>query len=465
MSVLDAPVAAEPSEARVAGALNPDRYRIPITIALTLGVLALLTTVGADSDWLVALGRIIVRHGGVPHGVPFAATATGHWPNPLALGEIILYGLHAAFGTSGLLAAQLLAVGAAQWVIAVDARAAGARTAAVTSTLLLIAIGALPSLALVRVQLFSLVLFPLIVALLRAEHRRASKRIWLVLPLLAVWSNLHGAVLSGLVLLYAYLVFSRARHQPRTALLLALAAPLAVCVTPAGLHTVDYFRGLVGNLAAQRGVGQWAPLGHDPFDWVLLGVVLVFALRIRRARLRPDLWEAVVILVLTVLSVKAGRDGVWLLFFLAVPAARAARPGRSWNGLLPLGLAAAVLAFAVGAGHWGRVGRTGEAAARQAVALAHGSPVLADALLSEQVAVAGGRIWAGNPLDAFSRSVQARYLDWIAGRAGPRSPLADRRVRVVVAVAGTAAARLTRADHAFVHTTTVGSAEIFTRRQ
>ncbi len=33
----------------------------------------------------------------------------------------------------------------------------------------------------------------------------------------------------------------------------------------------------------------------------------------------------------------------------------------------------------------------------------NGTPIVADDLIDEQVALAGGRIWVGNPIDAFSK--------------------------------------------------------------
>jgi hypothetical protein len=59
-----------------------------------------------------------------------------------------------------------------------------------------------------------------------------------------------------------------------------------------------------------------------------------------------------------------------------------------------------------------------------AVARAHGRPILADGSLAEEVAVEGGRIWIGNPLDAFSRADQRVYLAWLDGEA-----LGDRALR------------------------------------
>jgi hypothetical protein len=48
---------------------------------------------------------------------------------------------------------------------------------------------------------------------------------------------------------------------------------------------------------------------------------------------------------------------------------------------------------------------------------AQGRPVvLADAIVGQQVVLLGGRVWVDNPIDAFRRSDQSLYLDWLAGR-------------------------------------------------
>jgi hypothetical protein len=61
--------------------------------------------------------------------------------------------------------------------------------------------------------------------------------------------------------------------------------------------------------------------------------------------------------------------------------------------------------------------------------------------MDEQVAVAGGRIWAGDPIDAFSHRVQVDYLDWLAGdRAGARA--VTPAVRVALVTPGSATERL-----------------------
>jgi hypothetical protein len=83
----------------------------------------------------------------------------------------------------------------------------------------------------------------------------------------------------------------------------------------------------------------------------------------------------------------------------------------------------------------------------RAVVAANGSPILAEPILSEQLALRGARIWIGNPLDAFSNVEQRRYLDWLRGDAAGASLL--RRVRVVVVLRGTDAQRQLAQDGAY----------------
>lgn len=187
--------------------------------------------------------------------------------------------------------AQLLAVAGALAVLAFDARRGGATRGGTGVALVLAGIGALPSLAIARGQLFSLVLFPVVIMLLRAESRRPSRRIWWVVPLLALWSNLHGAVLLGLLVLLVYLVLERGRREPLLAIAVAAAGGLALLATPAGLGTIGYFRGVLSNVAAQRGLGMWGPLSlTSPLDLVL---ALCAGLLIHRAwRSRPGRWRS-----------------------------------------------------------------------------------------------------------------------------------------------------------------------------
>jgi hypothetical protein len=387
-------------------------------------------TIGADSRWLPALGRVIVERGSIPNGVPFASAPSADWPNVPVLAELILHGLTTAFGDRGFLLAQLVAVGCGLAIVAADMRRARANDGSAVLVLLLVVVGALPALLIIRAQLFSLLLFPALAALLRAEMRSPSRRLWLVPLLLALWSNLHGAVLVGLAVTAVYLALSRAHLEPVLAATVLVASAVAVCATPALERTPAYYFGVLRNEAARRGEGLWAPLSFtSAFDLLLLtaGVVLV----VLAFRARPPLWESLALAALAILTIRTARSGVWLLLFAGPPAAQSLRLQMRrprWSPLAAVTLSVLVLvAIARGPLSTG----ASKPLLDEALARAEGTPILADGAIAEQVALAGGRVWMSNPLDAFPRREQGLYLDWIDGRPGGMRALA-RAPRVVL---------------------------------
>jgi hypothetical protein len=414
---------------------------------LILAVAALLSTIGGDALWLAALGRVIVAHHSIPVGVPFASAPSAHWPNALVIAELAFNWLEQGLGDRGLMVAQLLVVGLGFAVLARDALEEGATADGTAIALLLIALGALPSLVIARVQLFSLLLFPVLVTLLRSEARRPSRRIWLVVGVLALWANLHGAALIGLLVTFAYLMLCRFRDDPRAAVAVAIAAAAALCLTPALTDTFSYYHGLLTNVAAQRGVGLWAPLSlAAPFDILAIAVGITLVWRVRRSR--PRLWEVAVIIGLAVLSVRASRSAVWLLFFLVAPAARSIRASREWGRLLPPTIVVALVTIGLAIAR-GPASRTADATlVSRTVLLAHGTPVLASDRLAEEVALDGGRISVGNPLDAFSHHDQAVYVDWLQGRSAGAAALTP-GVHFALVGRGTATERLMNARQDF----------------
>jgi len=389
-----------------------------LTIAFATAICASVATVGADALWLVALGREILEQGAIPAGVPFAAAFSAEWENVPALGELVFHRLDAGLGDRGLVLAQALAVACALTLVELDMRMRRAPELSRVLVLLLVVVACIPAFVVVRAQVFSLALFPLLVLLLRSEAREPSRRIWLVVPLLALWSNLHGGALLGVAVAGAYLLFARLRREPVTAALVLAASALALCATPSLWRTPDYYLGVLGNEAARRGAGLWSPLSLAvPLDIAFVVVALVFVAFALRER--PAAWEVVALAGLGVLTAQAGRNGVWLALFLAAPAAaglgidggrvrvpRLARLVAAPGVAVLLSLALAREPAQAGAS---------DVVLSRAVAVAGGSPILADALLAEQLAAEERRVWMGNPLDAFSRSDQRLYVDWLEG--------------------------------------------------
>ena len=414
----------------------------PVGLAVAAG--ALLGTVAADSRWLAALGGYVVRHGSVPGFVPYASAPSHGWENVPVLGELVFHGLVAFGGYRGLLAAQVIAVAVAFVLLAMAARRAGASDSSAVLVLLLLIPATLPALADIRSQLFSLALFPLLVVLIHGEARRPSHRVWLLAPLLAVWSNLHGAALVGLAVAAAYLVLDRSRREPWIALGALGASVLALFATPALWHTGSYYDGVLRNEAARRGVGLWASLSLGS------GLDLAFvvcALLLAAAALRswPPLWELVTLAGLAALAVHVARGGVWFAFFVATPAAVGLGRGTVSRTRLALPAVVVMAGLAVlGIVHGPYRAGAGHALLQQALAAAAGSPILAEDQLGEQVALAGGRVWISNPIDAFRRRDQRVYLDWLQGKPTGDAALLHAPRAVLVRPGSAAQRRLAR---------------------
>lgn len=433
--------------------------------ALLTGACAALAAVGADARWLAALGGAIVDGGGIPDGVPFASAPSAAWHNVPVLGELVFHALVAGLGDRGLVLAQTLAVAAAFACLSVDLRRSRASDLTSGCVLLLVALAAAPALLVIRSQLFSLALFPALCLLLRAEARTPSRRVWLVVPLAALWTNLHGGVLVGVLVTGAYLLVDRLRRDPATALGAGAGMVAALLATPAGLGTAAYYWRVLRSEAATRGEGLWAPLSlHQPFDvaFLLFGLPLVLVV----LRRRPPLWETVATAGLCLMALQASRNTVWAVVFAAVPAARAltrSRTGRPALGARPAAALAVVplLLLVAGLARVPRANGAGAALLDRARVEADGSPVLADGLDAERLAVSGATIVIGNPLDAFSRSEQRAYLDWLAGR-----PAGDRLlhgVRVVVVRDATAAQRRLARNGSFARAAADGWAALYVR--
>lgn len=431
--------------------------RLPMLVVMILGCyLAPRIQTGADTMWMVALGHRVATTGSIPAGVPFAAADTTDWPNVPVVGELAMFTIHSLGPAS--LAVTLLLLGASSLLI--SARTPGRRIAhpaAAATTLGLAGIGLLPVLGVVRAPMLSLVPFTLLLLLLRSEAHRPTRRIWLVVPLTAIWGNLHGGVLVGVALTGCYLLLDRLRVRPYESMLVGLATVAAVWANPALLLTGGYYLGVLSNEAAQRGTELWAPPSlSSTFDILMLVAGFTLGLlALARGRLR--VWEVAALAGMAAATAMSARHGVWLLLFLIAPAAigltrvvgaerRDAAPGPVRDGVtaagpfgstssavrlvmqgLVLGLAATAAITIVGrsatlAGPSETVDRI--------VRVAGHRVVLAPEPLAEDLAAAGVTVWVSNPIDAFQRADQAAYLDVWLGRGDGRRAIAESAVVV-----------------------------------
>lgn len=408
------------------GASERDRSWGGVGLSLiTCGLLlALVTRIGADLLWLVALGDDVRRTGALPAGVPFAAAPSDGWPPVLVAAEVALSLIH-ELGLAAVLIWHFLVVIVALVLVAIDGRRQGVTDKAMALTLGVLLIGGAATFGVARLQTFSLIFFAMTLLLVRAQYRDPSRRMWCAPLIVAVWGNLHGSVLLGVCVIGAYLLFSRLPRRRVETIALGVATLGALFLNPATWRTPHYYLGVVENEAAARGEGMWAaPSPANPFD--LLMIVAIVALGGLALRRRLPLWEYVAVLGLTIVTVIAARNGIWLLLFLAaLPAmghrrpvsvpGHVGRPSVHVTACVVAGLlvCASVLGYRAQA-----MTEVEQDLAREVLQAAPGLIVLAPEPVVESLAAEGVRVWLSNPLDAFSAEHQGAYLDFMAGRSG-----------------------------------------------
>ncbi|MDP9258273.1 MAG: hypothetical protein M3Q31_17235 [Actinomycetota bacterium] len=329
------PIRGRHSLARVARVLDraiPSPLLAIPPLWLALGLLSLASLrIRADTWFDLAAGRDIVQHG-LPHSDRLMALTAGHsWQDQQWLAHLTSYGL---FDLGGLPLVSLVDAGCL--VLALSIAILAARSfggsplwiAAVASPLILIQV---PSET--RAQSFAMPLFAALVWLLSRDARRPDRRILLVLPLLALWANLHGSILIAcvLVLLRCAVGAGTALRGRRLRDLwryvgLAAAAVLAPLASPYGLEMLDYYRSTATNGAFRSVVVEWA--GTDLRGWfgpvffLLAGLAIV---GIARPEIRLGLFDCLCLVFLVLIGIDTLRNVVWLPYAAVI--------------LLPAGLA------------------------------------------------------------------------------------------------------------------------------
>lgn len=422
---------------------SPERGLPGATMAVAgwLVVLSAFTILGSDLMWVVALGDRIRADGWPLDGIPFAAAPQNGWHNPIAAAQLLLSVVNSA-GPAALAVLQLVVVGAALLLLVVDGRRHGAGEGRIAVVVSLVVIGCASALVITRLPSLSLVPFVLVIMLMRRQEEAPGRMVWWLVPVFIAWGNLHGGVLVGLALLGVWLVLGKGAGSVARRLGLGFGSFMALLVTSAGPNTPAYYVSALGNEAARRGTDLWArPDLRHPLDAALIAVALV--LLVMAARRRMPMWEWFAVVGLVAGTVSAGRNGVWLVLFLA-PAALRMHPAGAFGWQRPtlarvvsvgsLALALVAAGGILAARGPSQVGAPGMSVAALTRDLSNGRPVLADEPLAETLAQQGLTVWASNPIDAFPREVQGAYLDFLHDGTVPN----DAAVDLVVAKTGTA---------------------------
>ena len=196
--------------------------------------------------------------------------------------------------------------------------------------------------------------------LMTASERRQPPSFWL-LPLIALWANLHGGFVFGLVLAGAFAIDALWNAEPSQRAPLALrwfafglAALAACCVTPYGWESILASRKILDLGELLRLISEWAPADFSklsPFELTILA--LIAGALYRGVKLSPP--RIALVLGLLHMALSHGRNleifALLLPIVVLTPVSQqfALQPARSGRVTL---VSAALLAVTLGISTW-----------------------------------------------------------------------------------------------------------------
>jgi hypothetical protein len=244
--------------------------QLPAWLWLGFGVYLLLLVNGGsllnDSDtyWQIGAGKWILDHNAVPHVDIYSFTKAGEpWVSSSWLAQVLFAEAYELAGWSGPVVLSAASIAA---TFALFAHILGRKIPATYAIII-----ALAALMLSTGHLLArphVLVLPVMVAwvngLVEASERREAPSFWL-LPLIALWANLHGGFVFGLALVAPFaldaLWNAQAPQRRRLALrwiAFGIGALVACCATPYGW----------GSILAARKILDLGELLHLIYEWM-----------------------------------------------------------------------------------------------------------------------------------------------------------------------------------------------------
>jgi hypothetical protein len=348
--------------ARLARLLEENGTLVVVVAAFASTLITHLRVALTVDSWMALVsGREVAQHG-LPSHDALTVWAHGHrWIDQQWLAQLVFYELHRLGGVRLVTLTHAALVTGALALAAVLARRAGGSARSATWVSLPVLVAFWRSAAPMRPQSFAYLLFVVVLWLLLDDLRTPSRRVYLALPVLALWANLHGSVVVGSALVSGYAALeivpslrSRPRRvRPRS--LVLLAAPwLCVLASPYATSLPHYYREIFSSGFGSY-VTEWAPTTLTwvsvPFYLLAFGGIWLVA----RTGDKTSSFEKLAFVGLVVLGLDAERNSVWLalLALIVLPKlvdalrAPALEPARL-NRLLALAMIAGVIVATAG---------------------------------------------------------------------------------------------------------------------
>lgn len=227
----------------------------------------------------ITVGQTILDTGSIPTADLFSHTMTGRLLVPHEWLSQVLFALaHGAAGLNGVVWLTAGVLASTYALVVARMRQDGTRAPlTLAGGMLAFVVGYLH--ALTRPHIWTLLFFALFLLLLEQFRREGrAPRLLVLLPLMVVWANLHGAFVTGVVLVLLYAVGAAMEREWRKAGLLAatvLLLVLASWLNPVGSALLPHSFAYLGErFLVDMTVEYQSPDFHSVSTWPFAALVL-----------------------------------------------------------------------------------------------------------------------------------------------------------------------------------------------
>jgi hypothetical protein len=171
-----------------------------------------------------------------------------------------------------------------------------------------------------RPQSFAFPLFVATLWLVLADARRPSPLVFAALPLIALWTNLHGSVVLGaaLVSLHGLVTILRKRRPSPRGLALLLAPWACIFASPYAAHLPAYYEKILVGGHFRQFLTEWAPTTLTPITAPAYLLLLGGLWLLGRAGRNVPLLDKLVFVGAALLAFQAVRNVGWIALVAVV---------------------------------------------------------------------------------------------------------------------------------------------------
>jgi hypothetical protein len=322
------------------------------TVSLLLyapGVLLLVIVIAgagnrADPDlWgHLRFGQAMLTQHQIVLNDQYSYSAPGHpFLNHEWLTDVVMALLYNHLGVAGLKLWKFGCAAATVLLIAMGLAETGATSSVRLNTLTATALALMPQM-MFRPQVFSFCLFAAILVLLGRHNYRGAAPLWIAVPIIALWANLHGGFIIGIAALGVYagavgiqdLIAGVGIARGARLGMLTIAATAATLLTPFGISTWEAVTHALRNPLTRNMVTDWQPLlfaferqwsaEHLGVIYYLcvLGLMAAMAITFVKTPRGGDLPLAAIAVVMSAAAFTAVRNMPLAVIACAAPVAR-----------------------------------------------------------------------------------------------------------------------------------------------